>query len=248
MEVTGETVGQNQFVNKLPSLVIFDFDQTIINGDTYAILMSLICNGKEEMEKLMACPNLTWADFNKILFQKLRENEVNTEVIKKKMMSIELNQNMIEVFDFIKVNRHKYIPIIISGSIKIVIQAILENYDCLEVIEGIYSHEANIDENDYLHYVEKEHKNCGECSWAICKAVVLLDVLKNDIRKFEKLIYVGDGLIDKCPVKILTETDSLLPRIDYPLYKVLYEDGYISQVKCKVFPWEDGKKILESFL
>lgn len=233
--------------NKQNTLVIFDFDQTIINGDTYSILMSLVNKGKEELDKLLKS-DLSWIEFNKILFQKLKENEVNLEVIRKKIVSIELNKNMKDVLDFLRNNKNKYKPIIISGSIKLIVQLILENYDSLDVIEEIYSHEAILDKDEYLQYIEKDYKNCGECSWAICKAVTLQGVLANDSTNYEKLIYIGDGLIDKCPIKILRENDSLFPRINYPLYKCLYEDGYINQCKCKVHPWEDGNKILEIIL
>jgi 2,3-diketo-5-methylthio-1-phosphopentane phosphatase len=247
MEITEQIKDTQILQHTKNTLVIFDFDQTIINGDTYSILISLLNRGKEELEK-MTKSDISWIDFNKILFQKLKENEVNIEVIRKRVMSIELNKNMKDVLEFLKINKDKFKPIIISGSIKLIVQLILENYGCLDVIEEIHCHEARLDDDKYLHYVEKEHKNCGECSWAICKAVILQDVLKKDRKKYEKLIYVGDGLIDKCPIKILKETDSLYPRMNYPLYKCLYEDGYIHQCKCKVHPWEDGNKILESIL
>jgi pyridoxal phosphate phosphatase PHOSPHO2 len=240
--ITEETESNNSKINNEKCLIIFDFDNTIIDGDTYETLINLL--NKEEFEKTISNSNVTWSEYLKLLFNKLKENGMNTEAIKKHVLSLEFIKNIKDVFEFIKENRERYTSIIISGSIKTLIHHIMEHNGYIDVIDAIFSNESSIDDDNYYYYVQVDHKKCEECNFSICKSVILSNYLKRE-KKFGKLIYVGDGIIDKCPTKILTESDTLFPRKDFPLYREIYEEGYIKHLKCKVFPWVDGKHILE---
>jgi pyridoxal phosphate phosphatase PHOSPHO2 len=222
-------------------LIIFDFDHTIVDYDTYNLLKELLGEAKEEAEKILK--NETWINFNRFLFAKLKEKGKEIETIKKFILNtIELTNKMKEIFVYLREKNQKYFPIILSGSIKTIIEWVIEHFGFADVFKNIYSRQTGIDEQNYFCYLDNEGKRCAKCNYFFCKSNVLTDILKK--QEYERKVYVGDGLNDLCPAKILNEGDLLCPRKGYPLFETLVQSG--EKLNCKIFSWEDGEHILEA--
>jgi pyridoxal phosphate phosphatase PHOSPHO2 len=185
----------------------------------------------------------SWFEYNRILFNKFKENKISYNQIKEIIEKMELNEYIKDLFEFIRMNKNKFTSIIISGSLEIFIKWILEYNNFDDIFDDIFCNSSFIDDNNYISLIKKEKKNCNLCSYSICKAKVLEEYLIN--KSFAKTIYIGDGLIDYCASVLLKERDILFPRINYPLFNRLYVDNDVSKLNCKVVGWDNGIIIIE---
>ena len=60
---------------------------------------------------------------------------------------------------------------------------------------------------------------------------------------FDKIFYIGDGKNDFCLSKKLGINDIVFPRVNYSLYKILYDKNGKKEVKAKIIPWNNGNDI-----
>jgi pyridoxal phosphate phosphatase PHOSPHO2 len=96
---------------------------------------------------------------------------------------------------------------------------------------------------------------CPLCPRNLCKGNVM--AMWRDKYCFEKVVYVGDGGGDFCPVLCLGAEDVVLCRQDYSLHKkcvaaasaaTVDKGGEGEQrVRAKVLPWSSGNDILSFF-
>lgn len=56
-----------------------------------------------------------------------------------------------------------------------------------------------------------------------------------------KIIYLGDGNGDFCPVLKLKDSDYLMPRKDFPLSDLISKNS--NKIKAQVHDWRDGKEL-----
>jgi pyridoxal phosphate phosphatase PHOSPHO2 len=68
---------------------------------------------------------------------------------------------------------------------------------------------------------------------------------ENNKDEYERIIYFGDGGNDLCLSQRLTENDFVFPRKNYKLYKLLFNENKKNEIKAKIFPWENGKEIID---
>ena len=66
-----------------------------------------------------------------------------------------------------------------------------------------------------------------------------------EIPKKTNLFYVGDGYNDFCISKKLGKNDIIFPRINYSLYKILFEQNGKKEIKAEIIPWNNGNDICE---
>lgn len=235
---------QNFESQKGGCLVVFDFDKTIIKDDTYTELFNLVTVDWEDPEKNQGSSGEDWFEYNRTLCDKLKQSGYNCKTLKDKIQSLEFNEHMKDIFDFLKENKNQYNCIIISGAMKIIIEWILEYNGFNDLFSHIYANSGYIGEDNCLKFHGTTMKSCGMCSFSICKKEILKEHLEKT--KYDKIIYVGDGIIDYCPCTLLEEKDDLFPRKDFPLYQKIFEEDHIRNLKCNVISWDNGKIILES--
>jgi pyridoxal phosphate phosphatase PHOSPHO2 len=228
------------------TLVVFDFDATLIELETYQEIPKLLTNDNSEIVvKMMQSSGRSWYDFNDLLFEKFREEGIQVEKIKDLVQTLELNKNFMHLLKYLEANKDKYSLVIISGTLEMFIQWILEKNQISHLFDKIYSHRGNVSEQNFIEFVRRDYKSCSNCTYSLCKANIL-EGLRLE-KQFNKVYYVGDGMIDYCASLILLEEDILFPRKDFPLFKTLYVENQIEKIRCKnIFSWEDGLCILKN--
>lgn len=92
--------------------------------------------------------------------------------------------------------------------------------------------------------------SCKLSTINLCKGQILdsyIKARKDQGMHFDRVVYVGDGKNDLCPILRLSERDLAFPRKDYMLIKILSgsENYEIPKVKASVFPWSNGTEILK---
>lgn len=227
--------------NNSRCLVAFDFDQTIIDGDTTSELISLVKDQSALERKELT--GTSWLDFTDLLCERLRHEGADVNYIRERIEKIKFTLSFKELLDYLLEKKEMYEVIILSGTLNILIEWILTYNGYSELAKNIISHQAVVDEDNFLRFIRREAHSCNLCDYSLCKSVLLSNHIRS--KQFDKVVFIGDGIIDYCVAPILRENDYLFPRINYGLYKRLYEENLISFVKCNVVSWSDGKKILE---
>lgn len=223
------------------SLVIFDFDKTLIKCESYDELLGLIKDSETIKKAKESC--ISWIDFNDKLCHNLKAEGINIKDIKKHLEKLELNDNVKELLEYLRSKIDSFKTIILSGSMNIIIKWVLEYNGFPDLVSEIHSHQATNDDEEYLKFIHCERRSCDICQFHLCKATFLTEITTKE--SFKRIIYVGDGLNDYCAAIMLKNCDTLFPRKDYKLYQKLYEENGISNLQCQVIAWDNAMVILE---
>ena len=236
--------------DKKKILLIFDFDKTIISDDSfgyYAIKMLK----KEEKAKLFRAPRKqNWVIGFNLTLKMIKSHGTTLNEFNKVLEEIPLSKGMDGLFSYIGKNKSKYEAIIMSSTYQYVISHLLKHYNIFDIFSEIIctpSREPNSDEKDQFVYVldNKPHK-CPKCNPCNCKSQDFIDFLSShDVNKYEKIVFIGDGLNDFCLAKELSGKDIVFARKNFVLYKKLFEENLKNSLKCKADVWDDAKDIVK---
>lgn len=62
-------------------------------------------------------------------------------------------------------------------------------------------------------------------------------------KRYERIVYVGDGKNDLCPILRLSQIDLACPRKRYVLIETLNKLPRDASTKAKIIPWDDGRDL-----
>ncbi|XP_063987969.1 probable phosphatase phospho1 [Diachasmimorpha longicaudata] len=225
-------------------LIAFDFDDTIINGNTDHVAYNMIPGGLPEDVKELYQSGGGWTEFMRRCFQLLHAAKVPREDLEATVKAIP----MVPGFEDLLENLYTYNceAIIISDSNSLFIQNWLEHHKLKHLIRRVFTNAAYYDEDGLLH-LEEYHvqKSCELSERNLCKGAVLdiyMRLRACQGMNFQKVAYVGDGKNDFCPMLKLSENDLVFPRQDYPIMNYLSNPEKPS-VRAEIIPWRDGNDI-----
>ena len=230
------------------SLLIFDFDKTILNDDSYGQVILKILN-KEELQYIFEKRYENWVDGYNYALKQIKLHGKSKNDFDELLNNITLTKGMEDLFNYIKEEKGKYDSIILSSNYEYVIKYILNKFNISNIFSEIItnpSREANPDEEDQFIYVlkRKEH-DCKTCNPCGCKSNDFKKFCNtHDMSNYERIIFICDGFNDLCLAKNLGINDLTLARKDFALYKKLHEKNFNNDLKCKVEAWETGNDII----
>ena len=131
--------------------------------------------------------------------------------------------------------------LILSGGYDDLIKRFLAKYNLSHYIKELFAQPTSIAENGQMtvHPIPKAWGGpCKSGGGIICKVSVMNYYLKD--KKYNRIMYVGDGPNDVCPAPILRSNDLVCPRIEYKMESMLKE--YC--VQAEIVPWNNGLDIL----
>lgn len=218
-------------------LIVFDFDHTIVDGNTDTWITELW----EDSKKLMKNRDLCWTDRMANVFSILHEKQFTKEDFVGCLQTLPFTEGMRELLDFIKTQNIECI--IISDSNSFFIHCILEYGNVLNSVQKVYTNPAKWTESQLLTIHHYHSHNCKQCPPNLCKGDVLTRHIKNSDHDEKTVLYVGDGKNDFCPALSMKECDFIFPRKGYSLLKLLDEN--MQRVAPTVVPWTNGLDILD---
>ena len=230
-------------------LLIFDFDQTIVDQDSEVELLNLIFS-KELYDQIMKeIYNYDFFEGFNYYFRIMKDMGLTLKDIDSNLEKLELSPKMVDLFDYLKKNKKKYEIVILSSCIDYSIKKVLKHYGFSDLIDDYLCTKAYIEEekSNKLLYVPKNQfpHSCKICSPSQCKSVELEKFLNKKYKKYEKLLFVCDGENDFCPSKkVLKEGDIVFPRVEHNLINKLKEKKFRDQIICKVHPWKTADEII----
>ena len=230
------------------TLLIFDFDKTILNDDSFGhIILNTLT--KEELQIIYNNRNENWVDGYNYALKQLKSHGITKEKFNEMLNQISLTQGMSELFNYIKEKKENYDSIILSSNYEYVIKYILNKNNIIDIFLDIItnpSREANQDEKEQFIYVlKKQEHNCKICNPCSCKKNEFKEFCNtHDMNNYDKIIFICDGFNDFCLAVDLGENDITLMRKNFALYKKIKSKNFENNLKCKVQAWESGNDII----
>jgi len=141
----------------------------------------------------------------------------------------------------------------LSNANSVFISTILESKGLSTLFEEIVTNPAEWDPSGLLKLRRKvdpsgpQHACKVGCSPNMCKGQELDAFLERHKPEFDRVIYVGDGSNDYCPVIRLRSQDMVFCRRYRGLEKRIAEDGEKDGLKCQVKYWAGAWEVEEMF-
>ncbi|XP_015366727.1 PREDICTED: probable phosphatase phospho2 isoform X1 [Diuraphis noxia] len=218
-------------------LAVFDFDHTIVDGNSDVVAIDLI-NPTSLVPNRKDFPN-NWTQYMQRVFDIIKTIEIPAEQIIDVVSLMRPNDGMPKLIRTLYENNVDII--VASDSNSLFIDNWLKHNKLSDIVSSIYTNPALIVNSAIkIEPYTFQHK-CNWCTTNMCKGAIVEEYALNTNKKYDKILYFGDGKNDLCPVLKLTKNDIAFPRLGYILEKLL--KSHITP--AKVIPWSTGEYIYE---
>lgn len=229
-------------------LVAFDFDHTICDDNTDLVVQKLLSEETIPKDVQNLRKSSGWIAYMGRIFELLHENSVNAGQIEDAIVGIPAVAGIEKLLASLHDNGHEMI--VISDSNSVFINCWLRSRRLERVVSRVFTNPARYDGDGRLR-VNAYHTQhtCQISAVNLCKGQILMDYIQDKReqgRSYEKIVYVGDGRNDLCPILRLSEIDLACPRKDYPLIERLNKLPTSVSTKAKIMPWQDGMDLRRS--
>ncbi|KAJ3695064.1 hypothetical protein LUZ60_000441 [Juncus effusus] len=221
-------------------VVVFDFDKTIIDCDSDNWVVDGL--GETELfEKLL--PTMPWNSLMDRMMSELHAKGKSIEDIEETLKRAPIDPNVITA---IKAAYALGCDLrVLSDANQFFIEAILKHHGLREYFTEINTNPSYVDEEGRLrifpcHDFHKSSHGCDLCPPNMCKGKIFERIRASAMAEGKnRFIYLGDGKGDYCPSLRLTESDFVMPRIEFPLWELI--SGNPSLVKAEIQEWNYGE-------
>ena len=228
-------------------LIIFDFDQTIIDLDSEFSMVEKFAQNlyKERNGDLYVKDH--WIEFNNYIYTRIIENGYTYEDVKNHLSSLQFSPKMEELFNYLRQNKDKFTAIIITGNNELVVDLVLSSHNIKDCFFQILCNKATRDEKNIFKIwaTNEKYEHCNDDKPFLCKSLFFEDFMKDKANCFDRIFYICDGKNDLCLSKKLGNNDIVFPRNNYSLYKILFEENKKNEIKAHIIPWKNGMEICE---
>ncbi|KAG7400204.1 putative phosphatase phospho1 [Phytophthora boehmeriae] len=241
------------------TLVIFDFDQSLINEDSDDFVFRLF---HPELAKTLDArfeQTKVWpAVFDDMLQVIAREKpSVTTEMIWQQLDQIPMQPRMADAIR-LAVDQFGADFKVISDGNTFYINGVLQHRGLDQHSSGVFANPVEFevleDGRKWIrirpyHAENDDPLGCKWCPTNMCKGRILDSIRKG--KQYARVVYVGDGIGDFCPASRLTANDIVCAREDNPdgapygLQKRI--DSNAGLVNATVVPWSTGDDIYRIF-
>ena len=232
------------------SLIIFDFDKTITEKDTYEEQLPLLNSKEAEDELFRRIYEENWAAVMAETYDRFYELNISIDDINKYIDKVKIVFGMKELFNFLKNQKDKYFLVIFSAGHLYQVNRVLQTNNLTSFFDEVIAF-FSYEKNGRIIINKTEEINCDRCKGiGQCKTNEF-NLLKKKYEEkniyFDKIYYICDGINDFCLARNLNKTDELLIRKEFSLDKYLYNKGYIKNIKCNIYKWNNGFDIINFF-
>ncbi|XP_030754897.1 probable phosphatase phospho2 [Sitophilus oryzae] len=245
-------------VMKVKNLAVFDFDHTVINDNSDTVVLNLIdkCKITDDLRNLYRSDG--WTAYMQGIFEVLHENRVAQIHIDNIIKEIPEVDGMSTLINELHHNMN-YDVIIISDSNTHFIQTWLEANNLHTTVLRVFSNPAKYNDKGQLR-IKMYHfqEQCTLSTKNLCKGMILEDFMRSQHAnkvKYDRVVYVGDGHNDLCPILRLTDKGVACVRNKYKCSVLLNKllsgeniEGFDKNKHCLKAPvciWDNGHEILD---
>ncbi|XP_029790281.1 pyridoxal phosphate phosphatase PHOSPHO2 [Suricata suricatta] len=229
-------------------LLVFDFDNTIIDDNSDTWIVQCAPEKKLPIELQDSYEKGFWTEFMGRVFKYLGDEGVREDEMKRTVTSMPFTLGMVELLTFIRKNKDKFDCIIISDSNSVFIDWVLEATSFHDVFDKVFTNPAAFDSNGHLTVENYHAHSCNRCPQNLCKNVVLVEFIDKQSQEgvnYTRIVYIGDGGNDVCPVTFLKKSDVVMPRQGYTLQKTLSRMSHsLKPMESSIVVWSSGVEII----
>ncbi|OAY84434.1 thiamine phosphate phosphatase-like protein [Ananas comosus] len=229
------------------TIVVFDFDYTIIDCDSDNLVVDDL-GGTALFNELLK--SMSWNSAAAKMMRELHLQGRSIDEITQSLRRAPLPRSMIAA---IKTAYALGCELkIVSDANMFFIETILKHHELIDCFSEIITNPSYVDEegkltiSPYHDFATRTH-GCGLCPPNLCKGMIIERIRSSALAAEEKkrrLIYVGDGKGDYCPSLKLSERDCLMPRKHFPLWELIYSGSTKALViKAEIHEWTDAEEL-----
>ncbi|CED84959.1 Predicted haloacid dehalogenase-like hydrolase [Phaffia rhodozyma] len=236
-------------------LVVFDFDWSYVDQDTDRYVLEYHYTPlRRELETLSKTKSMQYTDAVAHTVKRLQNEQGITKAqIEEALRDLPVHPAMKRATLGLKAaSEPKSSFFLLSNSNQVYIDTILKHHRLTELFDRITTNPSKWDENDKLIINRRispdatQHGCQVGCSPNMCKGEELDAYIKEN-GPFDRVIYVGDGGNDFCPILRLRPQDLALVRTHKELEERIAKEGASAGLKCQVKYWGMGWEIEEYF-
>ncbi|KAF7495594.1 putative phosphatase phospho2 [Sarcoptes scabiei] len=228
-------------------LVVFDFDETIVDCNSDLFINALAPN--QQIPKQFWQPDIhenDWTDYMQQVFIYLHHNGCTEKDYQKCLIKMPFVSGIKDLlFKLSKdCDRKRFESIIISDANSFFIKHFLVNHNLLNSFKEIFTNPAHFDDSGCLRIKQFHRQNwCQLSAKNLCKGHILKEYIAKRSKEqvhFDRISYVGDGSNDLCPALRLSERDLVFARYNFPLHRKA--EGH-RELQAQLIPFVDGDDI-----
>lgn len=231
-------------------LAVFDFDHTIVDGNTDVVARKLLKNEQIPESVRELYQTCGWTSYMQEIFKLLKKYHISKETVKNAITNIPVVPGMKKLITHL-VSDMNYDAIIISDSNSLFIKYWLEANDMSKYIHNVFTNPAEYNKNNLLE-IQGYHEQhvCNLSTVNMCKGMIMEDFIQAQKKinvQYDHVVYVGDGRNDFCPILRLSTNDIACPREGYVLVDVLEKnkaEKTHQKLLARVCVWKSGQDIL----
>ncbi|KAM0031986.1 putative hydrolase [Helianthus debilis subsp. tardiflorus] len=223
-------------------VVVFDFDKTIIDVDSDNWVVDEL-GATDLFNQLL--PTMPWNSMMDKLMEELHLQGKTIEDIKQVLNRVPIHPRIVPA---IKAAHALGCDLrIVSDANTFYIETVLSHLGIRECFSEINTNPGFVDDEGKLrilpyHDFLRSPHGCSLCPPNMCKGKVIERIqstFKNE--KDKKIIYLGDGAGDFCPILKLVKGDYMMPRKDFPVWDLICKNREL--VKSEIHEWTNGEDL-----
>ncbi|XP_026206604.1 probable phosphatase phospho1 [Anabas testudineus] len=233
-------------------LVLFDFDETIINESSDdAVLRALPGQRLPDWLKNSYREGHYNEHMQKVLAY-MADQGVSKDSIYSAVEKISPSPGLMNLFQYLQSHEQDFELVVISDANMFFIETWLERAGVRRLFRKIFTNPASFDPSGRLVLLPFHSHSCSRCPDNMCKQVILQEYLAGRQKEcggspFQRVFYIGDGANDICPSLALRPQDTAFPRRDFPMHRLLLEmqHSQAAKFKANIVPWVSGEDIVD---
>ncbi|KAL0956419.1 hypothetical protein HGRIS_002567 [Hohenbuehelia grisea] len=232
-------------------LIVFDFDWSMADQDTDRWIFEVLAPDVRRKMKTLQLET-QWTD---LIAQSLREihgRGATREQIEHTLQIMPFHPAMVRAVNKLK-SGGKTTFFCLSNANSIFISTILKHKGLESLFDEIITNPAEWDPSGLLKLRRRvdpngpQHSCTVGCSPNMCKGEELVAFLARHAPEYDRVVYVGDGSNDFCPVLRLRSQDMILCRRYRGLEKRIANEGEELGMRCQVKYWAGAWEVEELF-
>ncbi|KAG0448261.1 hypothetical protein HPP92_027898 [Vanilla planifolia] len=217
------------------TLIIFDFDETIIDCESDDWVVDEL-GATEVFHSLLH--TMPWNSLMDRMMREIQGQGRTIEDIAEVLRRVSLDPHVVSA---IRTSSALGCDLrVVSDANAFFIEAIVERHGIMECFTEIITNPSYVDDegrlriSPYHNYAKSSH-GCPICPPNMCKSKIMERIRAEGAKR---VIYLGDGKGDYCPSLQLEYGDSVMPRKNYPLCYLIQDDP--SLLKAGIHEWSNG--------
>jgi len=216
------------------------------------ILEVLAPNIRRKVKELKAQGGIEWTDLMTQALREVHAQGITREQIIHALQIMPFHPAMIRAVKKLK-DEGKTTFLCLSSANTVFISTVLESKGLETLFEEIVTNPAEWDSSGCLNLRRKidpagpQHGCTVGCTPNLCKGQELDAFLKKQAVEYDRIVYVGDGSNDFCPILRLRSQDLALCRSYRGLQRCIERRPEAKAMKCTVQYWAGAWEVEEAF-